>query len=233
MPVPMVMPIACLRPARRAAPPFAEHRAVGVVVERRGQPEPLVDDRAAGSCASRGWASAARCRACVSSGPGAPTPDAEDLRVRRFAPRRRRWRSRPAHTRRSSTSFAPRLRVGRLAGDGEHARTVLGHAADHEVGPADVNAQNESHECLLHARHGRHRGGDLTRPIAPACSGDDPAGTSPARARSRDGRPATHARPPGPVRRGDRTRKPSPSARTAPRSACPRPSPGAAAPNRW
>ena len=49
-------------------------------------------------------------------------------------------------TRRSSTSFAPASAwVGSLRG-GEHARTVLGHAADDEVGPADVNAQNESHE---------------------------------------------------------------------------------------
>ena len=46
MPVPIVMPMACLAPAGRADPPFAEHGAVGVVVERDRKAEAVVDDLA-------------------------------------------------------------------------------------------------------------------------------------------------------------------------------------------
>ena len=45
------------RAARRADPPLAEHRAVGVVVERGRQAEPVVNDlRGAAGSPSRGWA---------------------------------------------------------------------------------------------------------------------------------------------------------------------------------
>ena len=80
----------------------------------------------------------------VSSGPGAPTPT-----PRISAPgssRRVCAMQRSASVMsRSTTSLCAGLRVGRLARERVQGAAVLGHASHHQVGPADVNAEDESH----------------------------------------------------------------------------------------
>ena len=80
----------------------------------------------------------------VSSGPGAPTPTPTDLGSRHFALGVRDallgQRDQPVHH-----VARARLRVGRLAREGVQGAAVLGDAPHDQVGPADVNAEYESH----------------------------------------------------------------------------------------
>ena len=89
--------------------------------------------------------------------------DAEDLRARQLAPGLRDAAlgqgDQPVHH-----VARPGLRMGRLGRERVQGAAVLGHAPDHQIGPADVNAEDESHGAPpLHAtmpsplRHGLDR----------------------------------------------------------------------------
>ena len=86
----------------------------------------------------------------VSSGPGAPTPDPDDLRAADFPlgllDGSLGQRDEPVE----HVALA-RLRVGRLAAERVQGRAVLGHAADDEVGAPDVNSEDKSHATPPHS----------------------------------------------------------------------------------
>ena len=209
MPVPMVMPMACRAP--RAAP---THHSPSTAQ--------LASLSSAAGSPSRSWmiwrsgmftqprlGVSSTMPRLVSSGPGAPTPT-----PRISAPGTSRLVSAMARsasaTSRSTTSLAPASAwVGSLA-VASTLRAVLGHAADHEVGPTDVNAQYESHAAppRLPRPPPPPR---PTRPTTPSCSDGGPAGRPAARGPSRDDSRAPDARPPGRARPRARSRMPGPS----------------------
>ena len=133
------------RAPRRAHPPLAEDRAVGVVVELGGKPEPVANDLPQRQVdpaevgreqhdAALGVERARRADA-----------DAEDLRAGQLPAGLARCTRSASATSRSTTSLGARLGVGRLGREAVQRAAVLGHAADDEVGSADVNAEDESH----------------------------------------------------------------------------------------
>ena len=147
MPVPIVMPIALPRAARRAEPPLAEHRAVGVVVERRRQAQPVVDALAQREVLPAEVRREQHDAALAVERARRADADAEDLGAGRLAPGRSRWRARPAPRAGPPRRWRPPPRASARWPSATHGRSVLGDAADDDVGPAEVNAEYESHHA--------------------------------------------------------------------------------------
>jgi hypothetical protein len=132
------------RAARGSSPPLAQHGAVGIVVERRRELQPLVND-----CPERQVDPAkvggqqhdaalgierARC----------PHSHADDLRPWYLTPG---LCDRPLRQRDQAIEYValPRLRARRFSAKGQQCRAVLGHAAHHQVGSPDINSEDKSH----------------------------------------------------------------------------------------
>ncbi len=176
------------RAAGRAHPPFTQDGAVGIVVERGGELQPVVDDLAERQIYPTEVRRQQDDPLLVSSGPGAPTPTP--------------MISAPGYSRfvcsivrlaraisRSRTSRSPGFRAGRLAAECVQSRAILGNAADDQVGATDVNSEDKSHPT---PPHWLWRPAPRLRfqPTALACIGDDPGGRSLAHVSSKAGMPA-------------------------------------------
>ena len=131
-------------PPSRAHPPFAQHGAIGIVVERGRKPQALVDDLAERQI------DPAQVRGEQHDAP---------LGVERT------WRSHPDADDVSPSDFLPgsfdgslgqgdepvehialaRLRMGRFAVQRVQGRAILGHAAHDEIGSAYINSEDKSH----------------------------------------------------------------------------------------
>jgi len=130
--------------ARGADPPLAQHRAVGVVVELGREAEPVADDLAEGEVHPAEVGGEEHDAALGVERAGRADTDTEDLGSRHFAlgagAALLGQRDQPVHH-----VARARLRVGRGGGEGLQGAAVLGHAPHDQIGPADVNAEYESH----------------------------------------------------------------------------------------
>ena len=242
MPVPIVIPTTLLPAARRALPPLAERRAVGVVVERRRQVERVADAvaqrkippaevrRDDARCPSRDRADRVRRRPTpMKSARGIPVcrDRVEDHALDR-APRSDRQRPRRRARRSSGCSARQLLRL-------PSAR----HRADHDVGAAEIDAD----DVLLRFVTGHARTSGLSEKRARArIAASHRRAVELAHAATMSERTALRTVPiartagqgvdrqrPTHAARADRTRTPAPSDRRSRPSACPSPTRGAAA----
>ena len=222
------------RAARRADPPLAEHRAVGVVVERGGQAQPVVDDLPERQVHPAEVGREQHDAALGVERAGRADADAEDLGA---AAPRAGWSAMArsaSPTSRSTTSSAPASGcVGSLAearACAEPSSATL--PTTRLVPPMSMPSTNRT--MRLHVRHGRHRRGDGLDRQLPHAAVMTQRDSAAARARSRGGRRATRA----PTTTSRCAARPEAEGRhrrpeDAPPPACPPRSPGAAAPSRW
>jgi hypothetical protein len=132
------------RAAGRAHPPFPEHRAVGVVVQLGREAEAVSND-----LPEREVHPAEVGGQQHDAAPGVERarrthPHAEDLRARQLSPGPSQGLLRERDEPVQHVAGAG-LGLGRLGGERMEGAAVLGHAPHHQIGPADVNAEDESH----------------------------------------------------------------------------------------
>jgi len=131
----------------RTSPPFAEHRAVGVVVQRGRQSQGVAQ------ALPQGHVDPAEIRRQQDNAlvnverPRSADPDADDLEAGDLPSRGRHappgQLHDPVHDR-----VGPLLRPGRLAHQGEERIAILPDAPGDDVGPAQVDADDRSHGAL-------------------------------------------------------------------------------------
>ena len=132
------------RAARRAAPRFAERGAVGVVVERGGDPEPVVDDVAEREIDPAEVGREQHQAAGAVEGPRRADAHPQHLGVGLLEVELRDGRAghaqQPLHH-----GIGALLGAGGLGAEAEQHRAVFRHRAGDEIGPSDVNPQREPH----------------------------------------------------------------------------------------
>ena len=190
MPVPMVMPIALRAPRAAPDPPFAQHGAVGVVVELGRQAEPVVDDLAQRQVHPAEVGGEQHDAALGVERARRADADAEDLGAAAARGGSARWRARPARP-----AGPPRARaglgVGRLGASAWRVPPSSATLPTTRLVPP-MSMPRTYRTAFL-------RSGDLTvapppsRPGGPACTGDGPADRPAGRARSTAGRAARRA----------------------------------------
>src|SRR3989440_912118 len=175
------------RATRGSPPPFPVDRAVGVIVERRGEAQSLADTVAQRHVRpTKVWRQQHDARLGVER-PWRADSDALDLLAR--------FPHRGARQLYDATDHRVRalLGQGRLGDDADNFGAVFREGSGNEIGSADGNSDDVPHRP---PRWLRRRPRDADR----ACSGDAPAGSSTARAKSRGGTearqfPTPHRRP--------------------------------------
>jgi hypothetical protein len=131
-------------PPGRSHPPLSENRAVSVVVERRRQREPLVDNPAQRQVHPAEIGCEQHDPALGIQRTGGAYPDADDLCARDFTSSL--FDSSPGERNEAIEDVAlTGFGVSRLARKRMQGRPILGDAADDEVGASNVNSQDKSH----------------------------------------------------------------------------------------